>query len=96
MTFSLFMIVEDARDNDMDEPYTIASLMTALFSHPVAVSAFIICRSLYVCDVCEICSHGFSVRLLGFVQANTLSSYGFMYFLAAFVLVCVEVMVISA
>ena len=36
---------------------------------------------------------GFSVRLLCFVQAKTLSRYGCMYFLAALVLVCVNVMV---
>ena len=36
---------------------------------------------------------GFSVILFCFVQANTLCSYGFMYFLAPIVLVCVDVMV---
>ena len=36
---------------------------------------------------------GFNVRLLGFVQANTLCRYGCMYLLAALVLcVCVDVM----
>ena len=39
---------------------------------------------------------GFSVRLLCFVQAKTLCRYGCMYFLAALVLVCVEVMVMSS
>ena len=38
---------------------------------------------------------GFSVRLFCFVQAKTLCRYGCMYFLAAFVLVCVDVMVMS-
>ena len=38
---------------------------------------------------------GFSVRLFCFVQAKTLCRYGCMYFLAALVLVCVDVMVIS-
>ena len=37
---------------------------------------------------------GFSVRLFCFVQAKTLC--GCMYFLAAFVLVCVDVMVMSS
>ena len=37
---------------------------------------------------------GFSMRLF-FVHANTLSRYGCMYFLAALVLVCVDVMVMS-
>ena len=35
---------------------------------------------------------GFSVRLLCFVQAKTVCMYGCMYFLAALVLVCVDVM----
>ena len=39
---------------------------------------------------------GFSVRFFCFVQAKTLCSYGCMYFLAALVLVCVDVMVMSS
>ena len=40
---------------------------------------------------------GFSVRLLCFVQAKTLYRYGCMYFfLAALVLVCVDVMVMPS
>ena len=39
---------------------------------------------------------GFSVRFICFVQAKTLCRYGCMYFLAALVLVCVDVMVISS
>ena len=35
---------------------------------------------------------GFSVRLFYFVQEKTLCSFGCMYFLAALVLVCVDVM----
>ena len=38
---------------------------------------------------------GFSMRLFCFVQAKTLCRYGCMYLLVAFVLVCVDVMVIS-
>ena len=38
----------------------------------------------------------FSVILFCFVQAKTLVRYGCMYFLAAFVLLCVDVMVSSA
>ena len=38
----------------------------------------------------------FSVRLLCFVQARTLCRYGCMYFFAALVLVCVDVMVMSS
>ena len=39
---------------------------------------------------------GFSVRWLCFVQANTLCRYSCMYFLAALVSVCVDVMVMSS
>ena len=39
---------------------------------------------------------GFSVRLFCFVQARSLGRYGCMYFLAALVLVCVDVMVMSS
>ena len=39
---------------------------------------------------------GFSVRLFCFYQAKTLCRYGCMYFLAALVLVCVDVMVMSS
>ena len=38
----------------------------------------------------------FSVRLFCFVQIKTLCRYGCMYFLAALVLVCVDVMVMSS
>ena len=39
---------------------------------------------------------GFSMRLFCFVQAKTLCRYGCMYFLAALVLVCVDVIVMSS
>ena len=39
---------------------------------------------------------GFSVILFCFVQAKTVCRYGCMYFLAALVLVCVDVMVMSS
>ena len=39
---------------------------------------------------------GFSVRLCWFVQRKTVCRYGCMYFLAALVLVCVDVMVLSS
>ena len=39
---------------------------------------------------------GFSVRLFCFVQAKTLCRYGYMYFLAELVLVCVDVMMMSS
>ena len=39
---------------------------------------------------------GFSKRLVCFVQAKTLCRYGCMYFLAALVPVCVDVIVMSS
>ena len=39
---------------------------------------------------------GFSKRVFCFVQAKTLCRYGFMYFLAALVRVCVDVIVMSS
>ena len=39
---------------------------------------------------------GFSLRLFCFVQAKTFCRYGCIYFMAALVLVCVDVMVISS
>ena len=44
----------------------------------------------------QVVLYGFSVRLFCFVQAKTLCGYGCMYFLAALVLVCVDVMVMSS
>ena len=51
MTFSLLILIEEARGNHIEKPYYRAGLMTALWvamslsfclPHPVAVSAFII------------------------------------------------------
>ena len=39
---------------------------------------------------------GFSKRLFYFIQAKTLCRYGCIYFLAALVLVCVDVIVMSS
>ena len=39
---------------------------------------------------------GFSIRLFCFVQAKTVCMYSCMYFLAALVIVCVDVMVMSS
>ena len=112
--------------------------------HPVAVNAFLICRSLCACTemlwMCVLCVNfeskerprtfgcvamgsallfsvrsrllvysagsdvnrvqvvlsGFSKKLFCFVQAKTLCRYGCMYFLAALVLVCVNVIVMSS
>ena len=46
-------------------------------------------------NIVQVVLSGFSVRLFCFVQATTLCRYGCMYFLAALVLVCVYVMVMS-
>ena len=71
--------------------------------HPVAVSAFMIRRGLCACTemlwmcvlyVEQVVLSGFSKRLFCFVQAKTLCRYGCIYFLAALVLVCVDVIVI--
>ena len=59
MACSLLMLVEDARGDHMEEAYSRAGLMNALYvamrvsfclSHPVAVSAFIICSGLCTCS----------------------------------------------
>ena len=44
----------------------------------------------------QVVMSGFCVRLFCFVQATTLCRNGCMYFLAALVLVCVDVMVMSS
>ena len=58
MTCSLLMLVEDARGDHMEEVYSRAGLITALkvdmavsicLPHPVAVSAFMVCRCLCAC-----------------------------------------------
>ena len=76
MTCSLLMLVEDARGDHVEEAYSRAGLITALYEamsvsfclpHPVAVSDFMICRSLCACtDMLWICvlnvSFGSKVR----------------------------------
>ena len=58
MTCSLLMLVEDAIGDHTEEAYSRAGLITALYiamsvsfclPHPVAVSAFMICRGLCAC-----------------------------------------------
>ena len=46
MTCSLLMLVEDATGDHMEERYSMS--VSFCLPHPVAVSAFIICRDLYV------------------------------------------------
>ena len=59
MTCSLLMLVEDARGDYMEEAYSRVGLITALevamsvsfcLTHPVAVSAFMVCRGLCACN----------------------------------------------
>ena len=113
--------------------------------HPVAVSAFMICRGLCACctemlwmcmlyvrfgskvrprtfgcvdmgsallcifrsrllvyfaesgvNRVQVVLSRFSMRLVGFVQTKTFCRYGCIYFLAALVLVCADVMVMSS
>ena len=47
-------------------------------------------------NIVQVVLSGWSARLFYFVQAKTLCRYGCMYFLAALVLVCVDVMVMSS
>ena len=75
-TCSLLMLIEDARGDHMEEAYSRAGLITALYvamnfsfclPHPVAVSAFIICRGLCACtEMLWMCvlhvSFGYKVR----------------------------------
>ena len=58
MTCRLLRLVEDARGDHMEEAYSRTGLITALYvamsvsfclPHPVAVSAFFICRDLWAC-----------------------------------------------
>ena len=58
MACSLFMLVEDARGDHMEDTYSRDSLINALYvamgasfclPHPVAVSVFMICRGLCAC-----------------------------------------------
>ena len=48
-----------------------------------------------IMNILQVVLPGFSKRLSCFVQAKTLCRYGCMYFLAALVLVCVDVIVMS-
>ena len=59
MTCNLLLLVEDARGDHMEEAYSRAGLITALLvamsvsfclPHPIAVSAFMICRGLCACS----------------------------------------------
>ena len=47
-------------------------------------------------DVNRVVLSGFIMRLFCFVQAKTLCRYGCIYFLAALVLMCADVMVMSS
>ena len=151
MICSLLMLIKNAIGDHTKETYS--GLITALWvamsvsfclPHPLAVSAFMICRGLCACTemlwMCvlyvsfgskvrprtfgcvamgsallfiarsrlivysagsgvtkvQVVLSGFSKRLFCFVQTQTLCRYGCMYFLAALVLVCVDVIVMSS
>ena len=153
MTCNLLMLVEDAIGGHTEEAYSRVGLKTTFYvamsvslglPHPVAVSAFMICRGLCACTemlwMCvlyvsfrskvrprtfgcvamgsallfivrsrllvysagsgvnrvQVVLSGFIKRLFSFVQAKTLCRYGYVYFLAALVLVFVDVIVISS
>ena len=144
MTYNLLMLVEDAIGDQSEEAYSRVGLITALYvamsvsfclPHPVAMSAFMICRGLCACtEMLWMCVlyvsfgskvrprtfgcvamgsvfqlfivrsrllvysvlSGFSKRMFCFVQAKTLCRHGCMYFLAALVLVCMDVIVMSS
>ena len=59
-------------------------------------SRLLVCSVWYGVNIVQVVLSGFSMRLFCFVQAKTLCRYGCMYFLAALVLVCVDVMVMSS
>ena len=153
MPCSLLMLLKDARGDHIYGRGTLQSLShyclvgshecLLLFTHPVAVSSFMICSGVCACTemswMCElyvsfwskvrprtfgcvaissalfcifksrllvysagsgvnrvqVVLSGFSMILFCFVQAKTFCRYGCIYFLAALVLVCVDVIVIS-
>ena len=67
-----------------------------------SVLLFIVRSRSFVCSAgsgvnrVQVVSSGYSKRLYCFVQAKTLCMYGCMYFFAALVLVCVDVIVMSS
>ena len=58
-------------------------------------SRLIVCSAGSGVNRVQLVLSGFSMRLFCFVQAKTFFMYGCIYFLAALVLVCVDVMVMS-
>ena len=69
--------------------------------HPVAVLNAAFCMTCSLLMLVEdgrvqVVLSGLSKRLFCFVQAKTVCRYSCMYFLAAFVLVCVDVIVMSS
>ena len=66
----------------------------AMCSALLCILARIFCRVRR--EQSQVVLSGFSMRLFCFVQAKTLCRYGCIYFLAALILVCVDVMVMSS
>ena len=106
MTCSLLMLVEDAIGDHTEEAYSRAGLIVRprTFGCVAMGSAllFIVRSRLLVYSAgsgvnrVQVVLSGFNKRLFCFVQAKTLCRYGCMYFLAALVLVCVDVIVMSS
>ena len=86
MTCSLLMLVEDAIGDHTEEAYSRAGLITRLLVYSAGSGV----------NRVQVVLSGFNKRLFCFVQAKTLCRYGCMYFLAALVLVCVDVIVMSS
>ena len=107
MTCSLLMLVEDAIGNDTVGTYSRAGLIIVrprTFGCVALCSAllFIVRSRLLVYSAgsgvnrVQVVLSGFSKRLFCFVQAKSLCRHGCVYFLAALVLVCVDVIVMSS
>ena len=73
-------------------------VMDAVFSVCIVTRGVVVCSCFAGSGVnrVQVVLSGFSKRLFCFVQAITLCRYGCMYFLAALVLVCVDVIVMSS
>ena len=81
------MLVDDAISDHTEEEYSSAT-SALLF---IVKSRLLVYSAGSGVNRVQVVLSGFSKRLICFVQAKTLCRYGCMYFLAALVLVCVDV-----
>ena len=88
MTFRLLMLVEDARGEHMMMYVAMGSAMLLILK-----STLLLYSAESGVNRAQVVLSGFSVILFYFVQA---CRYGCMYFMAALVLVCVDVIVMSS